>query len=104
MGWNVVVSYIHIPVELAAASNVPSGEYLISLISPLPNRAIAPSGREKDELGLSCAMQMDVWQVNIHIRVSRCNILSICCSFSVGWIYRIIPYTVLGWQGVFYVV
>ena len=31
--------------EVATASRLPSGEYAISFIEPLPSRAIAPAGR-----------------------------------------------------------
>ena len=41
----VWASYIHTPILLATASLVPSGEYLISWISPFPSRTFAPSGK-----------------------------------------------------------
>ena len=41
----VCASYIQIPIELATARRVLSGEYAISPIVPLPSLAFAPSGK-----------------------------------------------------------
>ena len=65
----VLASYTQIPMLLPTASRLPSGEYAISLIVPLPRRALAPSG--KCHCGESWALLVVMFRVNTRNRTIR---------------------------------
>ena len=73
--------------ELATASRVPSGEYAISLMQPLPRRRVAPSGNPHRWYSWAVAGVKAGVAVNSRVKVKSVNVfmsVSPCCERSRG--------------------